>query len=243
MGAWPHDEAQSAALISLRRHACRDRRRGQRHHQDHARGFRHPDAAGQRRRPAHDAHGDLPRARHPARRPAGVRAREGPDRREVRPIVDKVLEMGDGDAAVGTVRAFEAGVMDIPWSPNRHVQEPRAAGARRRRLPAHPRPGPDAVPAGRPRGARGAAAQARRARWRAVRQRARRRERLRDLRAARRSSCPTSGRGGRREAIVEYHGIAHERDAEPAPQLRQIDGDRNPLSSARKVRRAPALPL
>ena len=42
--------------------------------------------------------------------------------REVRPIVDKVLEMGDGDAAIGAVRAFEAGVLDIPWSPNRHVK-------------------------------------------------------------------------------------------------------------------------
>jgi methylaspartate mutase epsilon subunit len=40
----------------------------------------------------------------------------------VRPIVDKVLEMGDGDVAVGTVRAFEAGVLDIPWSPNRGVK-------------------------------------------------------------------------------------------------------------------------
>jgi methylaspartate mutase epsilon subunit len=42
--------------------------------------------------------------------------------REVRAIVDKVLEMGDGDAAVGSVRAFEAGVLDVPWSPNRHVK-------------------------------------------------------------------------------------------------------------------------
>jgi methylaspartate mutase epsilon subunit len=41
---------------------------------------------------------------------------------EVRAIVDKVLEMGDGDTAVGTVRAFEAGVLDIPWSPNRHCK-------------------------------------------------------------------------------------------------------------------------
>lgn len=39
-----------------------------------------------------------------------------------RAIVDKVLEMGEGDAAIGTVRAFEAGVLDIPWSPNRHVR-------------------------------------------------------------------------------------------------------------------------
>lgn len=43
-------------------------------------------------------------------------------RREVMPVVDKVLEMGDGDAAVGTVRAAAAGVLDIPWSPNRHVR-------------------------------------------------------------------------------------------------------------------------
>ncbi len=42
-------------------------------------------------------------------------------RREVRAIVDRVLELGEGDAAVGTVRAFEAGVLDVPWSPNRQV--------------------------------------------------------------------------------------------------------------------------
>jgi methylaspartate mutase epsilon subunit len=43
-------------------------------------------------------------------------------RREVISIVDKTLEMGDGDVARGVVRAFAAGVLDIPWSPNRHVQ-------------------------------------------------------------------------------------------------------------------------
>jgi methylaspartate mutase epsilon subunit len=42
--------------------------------------------------------------------------------REVRAIVDKALEMGDGDAALGAVRAIEAGIVDIPWSPNRHVR-------------------------------------------------------------------------------------------------------------------------
>jgi len=40
-------------------------------------------------------------------------------KREVRPVVDKTLEMGDGDVALGAVRAFEAGVLDVPWSPNR----------------------------------------------------------------------------------------------------------------------------
>ncbi len=42
--------------------------------------------------------------------------------REVRAIVDKVLEMGDGDVALGSVRAFAAGVLDVPWSPNRHCR-------------------------------------------------------------------------------------------------------------------------
>ncbi|MCZ7559871.1 MAG: hypothetical protein M5U30_07375 [Burkholderiaceae bacterium] len=39
----------------------------------------------------------------------------------MRGIVDRVLEIGDGDVAIGTVRAFEAGVLDVPWSPNRQV--------------------------------------------------------------------------------------------------------------------------
>lgn len=38
---------------------------------------------------------------------------------EVRSIVDAVLEAGDGDAALGTVRALQAGLLDVPWSPNR----------------------------------------------------------------------------------------------------------------------------
>ena len=43
-------------------------------------------------------------------------------RKEVRAVVDKVLDMGDGDAARGTVRACEAGVLDIPWSPSRSLK-------------------------------------------------------------------------------------------------------------------------
>jgi methylaspartate mutase epsilon subunit len=84
--------------------------------------------------------------------------------REVRAIVDKVLEMGDCDAAIGTVRAFEAAVMDIPWSPNRHCKS--------RVLPARDvdgylrilNPGPMPSRARSWRGAQGRIAQARRAR-------------------------------------------------------------------------------
>lgn len=38
---------------------------------------------------------------------------------EVRCIVDKTIELGDGDLAQGIVRAFEAGVIDIPFAPSR----------------------------------------------------------------------------------------------------------------------------
>jgi methylaspartate mutase epsilon subunit len=43
-------------------------------------------------------------------------------RREVMPVIDKILEMGDGDVAVGTIHAAEAGVLDVPWSPNRWLK-------------------------------------------------------------------------------------------------------------------------
>ena len=38
--------------------------------------------------------------------------------RESRTIVDKVQEMGDGDAAVGIIRTFAAGVLDLPFTPS-----------------------------------------------------------------------------------------------------------------------------
>jgi methylaspartate mutase epsilon subunit len=36
-------------------------------------------------------------------------------------IIDKVLEIGDGDPAKGAIRGAEAGVLDIPWAPNMHI--------------------------------------------------------------------------------------------------------------------------
>lgn len=38
---------------------------------------------------------------------------------ETRAIVDRALELGDGDAAIGAIRAIEAGVIDVPFSPHR----------------------------------------------------------------------------------------------------------------------------
>jgi len=39
---------------------------------------------------------------------------------EVRLIMAKMLEIGDGDIAQGTVRAFESGVLDVPFAPSRY---------------------------------------------------------------------------------------------------------------------------
>jgi len=36
-------------------------------------------------------------------------------------ILNKALEMGDGDPVLGSLRSLQAGVLDIPWAPNRHV--------------------------------------------------------------------------------------------------------------------------
>jgi methylaspartate mutase, E subunit len=39
---------------------------------------------------------------------------------EMKCILDKVEELGHGDYAIGTVRAFEAGVIDIPFAPSKY---------------------------------------------------------------------------------------------------------------------------
>jgi methylaspartate mutase epsilon subunit len=42
--------------------------------------------------------------------------------KETRAIIDKVFELGEGDLAVGTVRAFQGGVLDVPFAPSRFNQ-------------------------------------------------------------------------------------------------------------------------
>ena len=39
---------------------------------------------------------------------------------ETRQIVDKCFELGEGDIAAGAVRAFQAGVIDVPFAPSKH---------------------------------------------------------------------------------------------------------------------------
>jgi len=39
---------------------------------------------------------------------------------ETRCLLEKTYELGNGDFAVGTVRAFEAGILDIPFAPSRN---------------------------------------------------------------------------------------------------------------------------
>lgn len=119
MGAWPHDDAQSAALVvyggTLAAIAGAVSVTTKTTHE--AFGIPTPQANAEGLRMTR-------MAIYLARR---IRLDALPEfqfeveliKREVRPIIDRTLEMGDGDAAVGTVRAFEAGVLDIPWSPNR----------------------------------------------------------------------------------------------------------------------------
>lgn len=122
MGAWPYDDAQSAAMIAY--------------------GGTLAAIAGANSvttKSTHEAYGiptpqtnaeGLRMTRTAIYLARNIRLDAMPEyqaekeliKREARPILDKTLEMGDGDAAVGTVRAFEAGVLDIPWSPNRHVK-------------------------------------------------------------------------------------------------------------------------
>ena len=39
---------------------------------------------------------------------------------ETKCLIDKCFELGEGDIAVGAVRAFEAGVIDVPFAPSRY---------------------------------------------------------------------------------------------------------------------------
>ena len=122
MGAWPHDEAQCAALISYGGTLA-------------AIG----GAASVTTKSVHEPYGiptpeinaaGLRMTRMAIYMARQIRLDEHPEfsfeldliKREVRSILDKTLELGDGDIALGTVRACEAGVVDIPWSPSRHVK-------------------------------------------------------------------------------------------------------------------------
>jgi methylaspartate mutase epsilon subunit len=42
---------------------------------------------------------------------------------EVRAILDKIFDLGDGDIVDGTIKAVESGVLDSPWSPNITVKD------------------------------------------------------------------------------------------------------------------------
>jgi methylaspartate mutase epsilon subunit len=122
MGAWPYDDAQAAALVAMGGAIAAmggavsvttksiEEAHGIPTPKANAEGLRMTRMAIYLARGVRmDGHRDYEREK----RLIGL---------EVRAIVDRVLEMGDGDAARGTVRAFEAGVLDVPWSPNRHVK-------------------------------------------------------------------------------------------------------------------------
>lgn len=122
MGAWPHDEAQSAALVSYggTLAAIGGAVSVTTKSTHEAIGIPTPQANADGLRMTRMA---IYMARHIRLDGLAEFEREKDlIRREVRAVVDKVLEMGDGDVAIGTLRGFESGVLDIPWSPNRYVK-------------------------------------------------------------------------------------------------------------------------
>jgi methylaspartate mutase epsilon subunit len=42
---------------------------------------------------------------------------------EVRAILDRIFDLGDGDVILGAIKGVEAGVLDSPWSSNIHVKD------------------------------------------------------------------------------------------------------------------------
>jgi methylaspartate mutase epsilon subunit len=48
--------------------------------------------------------------------PKAVKVESEREELEVRLILDKVIDLGDGDVAIGTVRAVEQGILDNPFS-------------------------------------------------------------------------------------------------------------------------------
>jgi hypothetical protein len=79
-----------------------------------------PDHGSQRARPAlHQAGHQHACATRPAPPPTWSRRRRSSG---VRPahLLDKCFELGNGDIAVGAVRAVQAGVFDIPFAPSRY---------------------------------------------------------------------------------------------------------------------------
>lgn len=53
----------------------------------------------------------------------GVETEERVTEVEVRAILEKVLELGDGDVVVGSIKGVEAGVIDSPFSPNINIKD------------------------------------------------------------------------------------------------------------------------
>ncbi|OGN95090.1 MAG: hypothetical protein A2Y89_06595 [Chloroflexi bacterium RBG_13_51_18] len=53
----------------------------------------------------------------------GVDIEEKVTETEVRAIMDRILDLGDGDVVDGTIKAVESGVLDSPWSPNMTVKD------------------------------------------------------------------------------------------------------------------------
>jgi methylaspartate mutase epsilon subunit len=53
----------------------------------------------------------------------GIDVEEKVTETEVRAILNKILDLGDGDIIDGTIKAVESGVLDSPWCPNINIKD------------------------------------------------------------------------------------------------------------------------
>jgi methylaspartate mutase epsilon subunit len=53
----------------------------------------------------------------------GIKMEEKITEKEVKAIMYKIFDLGDGDIIAGTIKAVESGVLDSPWSPNVNVKD------------------------------------------------------------------------------------------------------------------------
>jgi methylaspartate mutase epsilon subunit len=53
----------------------------------------------------------------------GIESEERLAEAEIRAILERVLELGEGDAVIGSIKAVEGGVIDSPFCPNIHVKD------------------------------------------------------------------------------------------------------------------------
>ena len=145
MGAWPHDDAQSQALVALGGTIAAIGGAASVTTKSVHEAYGIPTPRGQCRGPAHHPHGGLPGARRAARRAARIPAREGTDRPRGAAGGGPCARHGRRRRRHRRRARRRGRGARCPLVAQPVPQKQGAAGPRRRRLPAHPGCGRGAV--------------------------------------------------------------------------------------------------